>query len=173
MIGIRHRGEALALMGQLQEGIAQMREGTAEDQAVPVRLYLSGTLGHLARAQGKAGRPDEGLTTLAEALALVEETDERHWEAELHRLKGELLMMQGAEDEAEASFLKAVEVARSQQARSWELRATLDLCRMLRQQGRVGEARQVLAEIYGWFTEGFDTPDLREAGALMQELSHR
>jgi DNA-binding SARP family transcriptional activator/predicted ATPase len=171
MTGIRHRGEALAMMGQVEEGIAQMREGMAGDQAETIRLYLSGTLGHLAQAQGKAGHPEEGLTTLAGALAIVEETGERHWEAELYRLRGELLRMQGAEAEAETSFHKAIEVARRQQARSWELRVTASLCRLWQQQGRVDQARQMLAEIYGWFTEGFDTADLREARGLLEELS--
>jgi predicted ATPase len=101
----------------------------------------------------------------------VEETDERHWEAELYRLKGELLLTQGDKTEAEASFHKAIEVARRQQAKSWELRATVSLCRLWRKQGRVDEARQTLAEIYGWFTEGFDTPDLQEAKALLEGLS--
>jgi predicted ATPase/predicted negative regulator of RcsB-dependent stress response len=171
MAGILHRGEALAMMGQLEEGIAQMREGMAEDRTGTIRLYLSGTLGHLAHAQGKTGHPGEGLTTLAEALAIVEETGERYWEAELHRLRGELQVIQGAEAEAEASFHKAIEVARRQQAKSWELRATVSLCRLWQQQGKVGEARRMLAEVYGWFTEGFDTADLREARDLLQELS--
>jgi adenylate cyclase len=171
MTGIRHRGEALALMGQLQEGIAQMREGSAADQAGAIRLYLVGTYGHLARAQGEIGCPEEGLITLARALAVVEETGERHWEAELHRLRGELLLIQRDEAEAEASFLKAIEVARRQQAKSWELRATVSLCRLWRQQGRLDDARQMLSEIYDWFTEGFDTPDLREARNLLVELS--
>ncbi|MFB0534285.1 MAG: AAA family ATPase, partial [Anaerolineae bacterium] len=170
-MGTRFLGEALAMLGQVQEGMAQMREGMAAHQSVGVRLDLSGKLGSLAEAQAKAGQPEEGLTTLAEALALVEETDERHWEAELYRLKGELLLMQGDDAGAEASLQKAVEVARRQQAKSWELRATVSLCRLWQKQGRVDEARQALAEIYGWFTEGFDTPDLQEARALLEELS--
>jgi len=108
----------------------------------------------------------------------VEQTDERHWEAELYRLKGELLLMQGHDAEAEASlhqaescFQHAVEVARRQSAKSWELRATVSLCRLWQVQGRMDEARQMLAEVYGWFTEGFDTPDLQEAKALLEELS--
>jgi predicted ATPase len=99
----------------------------------------------------------------------MEQTDERLWEAELYRLKGELLRAQG--DEAEASLLKAVEVARRQGAKSWELRATVSLCRLWRDRGRVDEARHMLAEIYAWFTEGFDTVDLKEAKALLEELS--
>jgi predicted ATPase len=164
------RGEALAMLGQVQEGIAQMREGMAAYPA-GMRFYSSGPLYFLAEAQAKAGQPEEGLTTLAEAFAFVEETDERHWEAELYRLRAELLLMQGDEAEAEASFHKAIEVARRQQAKSWELRAAIGLARLWQEQGRMDEARQMLAEIYGWFTEGFDTPDLQEARALLEELS--
>jgi len=171
-------GEALTMLGQVQEGMGQMREGMAARQSVGVRLNLPGTLRSLAEAQGEAGHPEEGLTTLAEALALLEQTDERHWEAELYRLRAELLLMQGDGAEAEASFHKAescfqhaVEVARRQQAKSWELRATVSLCRLWQEQGRMDEARQMLAQIYGWFTEGFDTPDLQEARALLEGLS--
>ena len=134
-------------------------------------MYLPGSLCTLAEAQAKAGQPEEGLDTLDEALALVEQTDERHWEAELHRVQGELLLMQGDDAEAEASLHKAIEVARGQSAKSWELRATTSLARLWQEQGRIDEARQMLAEIYGWFTEGFDTPDLQEAKALLDELS--
>jgi predicted ATPase len=169
--GTWHRGEALAMLGQVQEGMAQMREGMAFEQSMGVWCYLSGARGFLAKAQAKAGQPGEGLTTLAEALTLVEETDERHWEAELYRLKGELLLAQGDEAEAEASLQKAIEVARRQQAKSWELRATVSLCRLWQEQGRMDEARQMLAQIYGWFTEGFDTPDLQEARALLAEFA--
>ena len=101
----------------------------------------------------------------------MEQTDERHWEVDIYRLKGELLLLQGDEAGAEASFHKAIEVARRQQAESLELRAAMSLARLWQQQGRMDEARQMLAEIYGWFTEGFDTPDLREAKALLEELS--
>jgi predicted ATPase len=170
-MGTCFRGEALAMLGQVQEGVAQMREGMAAHQSGGLRLYLSRVLGSLAEAQAKAGQPEEGLTTLAKAFAFVEETDERHWEAELYRLQAELLLMQGDDAEAEAGFQKAVEVARRQQAKSWELRATVSLCRLWQQQGRVDEARQMLAEVYGWFTEGFDTPDLQEAKALFEELT--
>jgi predicted ATPase len=148
-----------------------MREGMTAGQTIGVRFDLPGSLCALAEAWAKAGQPGEGLTTLAEAFALVEETDGRYWEAELYRLKGELLLMQGDEAEAEASFLHAVEVARRQSAKSWELRATTSLCRLWQAQGRLDEARQVLAEIYGWFTEGFDTRDLQEAKALLEELA--
>lgn len=169
--GTCFRGGALAMLGQVQEGIAQMREGMAAMQSEGVRCYLPGVLRSLAEAQAKAGHPEEGLTTLAEALALVEQTEGRHWEAELHRLKGELLLMQGDEDGAEASLQKADEVARRQSAKSWELRATTSLCRLWGRQGKREEAHQLLIEIYGWFSEGFDTPDLKEARAVLEELS--
>jgi predicted ATPase/DNA-binding SARP family transcriptional activator len=170
-MGTHFRGEALAMLGQVQEGIAQMHEAMALHMSTGVQLELPGRLGSQAEALAKAGQPGEGLTTLAEGLALVEETDGRDWEAELYRLRAELLLMQGDEVEAEASFHKAIEVARRQSAKSWELRATTSLCRLWQAQGRVDEARQVLAEIYGWFTEGFDTRDLQEAKALLEELS--
>jgi predicted ATPase len=169
--GACYRGEALAELGRVQEGMAQMREGMAARQSIGARCYSSGMLGALAGAQAKAGQPEEGLTTLAEALALVEETDERYCEAELYRLKGESLLAQGDDDGAEASLQKAVEVARRQSAKSWELRATTSLARLWQKQGQTDEARRVLMQIYGWFTEGFDTPDLKEAKALLDELT--
>jgi DNA-binding SARP family transcriptional activator/predicted ATPase len=165
------RGEALALSGQLAEGIAQMREGMAANEAMGTRCYCSGTLRALAQAQAAAGHIEEGLGTVTQALLSVEETEERLWEAELHRLRGELWLMQGARAEAEAALRKAIEVARRQQAKSWELRATVSLGRLLQKQGKREEARQLLAEVYAWFTEGLDTPDLQEAQALLRELS--
>jgi DNA-binding SARP family transcriptional activator len=172
----RSQGEALAMMGDLEEGIAQMQAGLTFRQSE--ECYRSGCFCSLAEAQARAGRPEEGLATLAEALALVEEIDERYYEAELYRMKGELLLLQGEEAEAEASlqhaessFQHAIKVARHQQARSWELRATTSLCRLWHRQGRVSEARRMLSEVYDWFTEGFDTPDLLEARALLEELS--
>jgi predicted ATPase len=119
---------------------------------------------------GRAGQPEEGLAVVSEALALVDRTDERYYEAELYRLKGELLLMRGAEDKAEASYHKAIEVARGQSTKSLELRAATSLSRLWQQQGRRDRARQMLAEVYGWFTEGFDTRDLQEAKALLDEL---
>jgi predicted ATPase len=127
-------------------------------------------LTRLAEAWGKTGRVEEGLRVLADALNVAEVTAERWYEAEQHRIRGGLLLMQGDESAAEASFHRAIEVARRQQARSWELRATTSLCRLWQEQGRREEARQALAEIYGWFTEGFDTGDLIEAKALLEEL---
>jgi predicted ATPase len=171
--GACYWGEALALQGQVQEGMALIREGMAIRQSIGAQCHLTGILGALAEAQAKAGRPKEGLTTLDETLVLVEQTDERLWEADLYRLRAELLLMQGeeAEVEAERQYWQAIEVARRQAAKSWELRATTSLARLWQKLGRTDEAREVLAQIYDWFTEGFDTPDLKDAKALLDELT--
>jgi predicted ATPase len=165
------RGRVLAEQGQMEEGIAQLRQGLAAWETAGTRYRRPTFLAWLAEAYGQAGQAADGLSVLDEALAQVDETDERYYEAELRRLKGDLLLMQGDEAEAEASLQHAIEVARRQSARSWELRATTSLARLWQQQGKRGEARQILAEIYGWFTEGFDTPDLQEARALLDELA--
>jgi predicted ATPase len=166
-----YRGEALFRSGRVLEGIGQMREGLAVRQSRGIRCHVSGILAALAEALVKTGRPEEGLATLVEALALVEETDERYWEADLRRLKGDLLLRQGAEANAEASLHEAIAVAQRQGARSWELRATTSLARLWQKQGKRREARRMLAEVYDWFTEGFDTRDLKEARALLEELA--
>ncbi|MFQ5813233.1 MAG: AAA family ATPase [Anaerolineae bacterium] len=166
------QGWALAVEGKTEEGIAQMRQGLAAWQATGAEIGVPHYLALLAEAYGQAGQAEEGLSALAEALASVDNTGQRSWEADLYRLKGELLLMQAAaEADAEACFRQAIQVARQQDAKSWELRATVSLCRLWQKQGKREEARQLLAEVYGWFTEGFDTPDLREAKALLQEFS--
>jgi predicted ATPase len=164
-------GEALTMLGQLEEGIEQMRKGMTVREALHARVNKSGIFSGLAEAQARAGRLQKALAILAEALALVEETDERYCEAELHRQRGDLLLAQGDESAAEASFLKAIEVAHRQQAKSWELRAAISLCRLWRDQAKSELARQTLAEVYDWFTEGLDTPDLIEARTLLDALS--
>jgi predicted ATPase len=166
-----HLGEALVMLGQFKEGISQLRQGMAASEALGEWCYLTGILRSMAEAQAKAGHPEHALNTLDEAFTRLEGTDERHWEAELNRLRGELLHMQDDQAGAEASFDRAIQVARRQLARSWELRATTSLARLWQEQGRTDEARQVLGEIYAWFTEGFDTPDLKEANALLEELA--
>jgi adenylate cyclase len=166
-----HRAEALAMQGRLQEGIEQMREAMAECVSTDVCVYLPRAHCALAEAKAKGGRPEEALATLAEALELAEETGEMHWEAELHRLRAELLVTLGDGAGAQASFHQAIEVARRQRATSWELRSAIGLARLWQEQGRIDEARQLLAEISGWFTEGHDTPDLQEAAELLDALS--
>jgi adenylate cyclase len=172
-------GWAQAQQGQAKAGIAQIRRALAgwraraESGEDPPRPHL---VALLAEAYGRAGQPERGLLTIGEALAEVERTGERLYEAMLHCIKGEVLLAQGgdgAESQAETCFQRAIGVARQQQARSWELRATTSLCRLWQKQGKQEDAHQGLTEIYGWFTEGFDTPDLREARALLETLSHR
>jgi TOMM system kinase/cyclase fusion protein len=167
------RGWALAEQGQSAEGIAQIRQGIAAWQATGAELQLPYYLALLAEAYGKAGQADEGLRVLAEALTAVHTTGERQHEAELYRLKGEFLLKQDVPDaqEAESCLRQAVDVARQQQAKSLELRAAMSLSRLWQQQGKRAEARQLLEPIYGWFTEGFDTIDLQEARALLEELT--
>jgi tetratricopeptide (TPR) repeat protein len=168
---LHQSGEAMALLGEVEEAITQMHEAMAAAESTDIRLIMVGVLRALGYAQGRAGRPGEGLNTLSQAFTLLEQTNERRWEAELHRVKGDLLHMSGDDAEAEASYRKAIEVAHRQQTKSWELRAATSLCRLLQTQGRGEEALPLLADVYNWFTEGFDTPDLKEAKALLDELS--
>jgi predicted ATPase len=172
VVGTFLRGWALAAQGQAEEGIAQLQQGLAAWRAIGTKLGLPAILLLLAEAYGKAGQVEVGLQTLAEALALVNQTQERVYEAELYRLQGELLLARSAEHyaEAETCFRQALDVARHQQAKSWELRAATSLSRLWQQQGKRAEARELLASIYGWFTEGFDTADLQDARALLHEL---
>ena len=128
----------------------------------------------LAEANGKGGQAEEALNVLGEALAIATKNGERRYEAEIYRLKGELLLASSRAEnrsEAESCFCSAIEIARRQQAKSGELRAVTSLSRLLKKQGKKDEARRMLAEIYGWFTEGFDTADLKDAKAPLEELS--
>jgi predicted ATPase len=167
-------GWALLVQGQEEQGLAQMRQGlTAHDatQAAQWRPYF---LSVLAEGYGQTGATDEGLRLLAEALDAVQHTEEHLWEAELYRLQGELRLQAQANDQshqaAEASLHQALAVARRQQAKSLELRAAISLAQLWQQQGQQADARELLAPIYGWFTEGFETADLQEAKALLEEL---
>jgi predicted ATPase len=169
--GPPERGPGSDVEGHLKEGIGQMREGIAALRAIGAVVTLPSSLASLVQAYGRVGEIGQALDLFDEALELVEENKARCWEAELCRLKGELLLAKGAESQAETSFQRALAVARRQGARSWELRATTSLARLWQGQGRRDQARQVLAAIYGWFTEGFDTPDLKEAKTLLGELS--
>ena len=165
------RGWATAAGGRGEEGIAEMRRSIS-DRMVYGAALTSLMLVALTEACGKHGRAQEGLDWVAKGLATVEQTGHRVTEAELYRLKGELLLIKDPNNaaEAERSLRTAIDVARKQGARLFELRATVSLARLLKQQGETDEARQMLAEIYGWFTEGFDLPDLKEAKALLKEL---
>jgi len=168
-------GWARAMQGCLEEGIAQLRQGLAAWTAIGSKVWRSAFLALLAEAWAKAGQVEEGLTALAEALAAIDTTGERFYEAELYRLKGKCLLQRTVSPtsttEAEACLQHALAVARRQEAKSLELRAAVSLCRLWQQQGKRAEACALLAPLYGWFTEGFDTADLREAKALLDELS--
>ena len=182
------RGWVLALQGEGEEGISQLRQNLAALRALGQEVGMTLRLVMLVDAYRVGGHPEDGLQVLREALEMVEERGERVYEAELYRLKGELILnderrmmdderkiekiadLPDAMIEAEACFLKAIEVARHQEAKSWELRAATSLARLWQQQGKRTEARDLLAPVYEWFTEGFDTPDLKAAKTLLESL---
>jgi predicted ATPase len=159
--------------GQVAEGIARMRQGLVALQATGNEIQRAYSLGLLANAYRQAGHVSEGLAVLDEALAAVDKTGGRWAEAELHLLKGELLMRQTVSNaqQAEICFHQALAVAGRQQAKSLELRAAMGLCRLWQKKGKQQQARELLAEIYGWFTEGFNCSDLCQARELLEELS--
>ena len=167
------QGWALVRQEHDVPGIAQMDQGLAALQGTGARRSWAYYAALLAEAYGNSGAPGEGLRMLADAFEHVQHTGECWWEAELHRLKGELLLSLSADNqaEAEACWHQALAVARRQQAKSLELRAAVSLSRLWQQQGKRAEARELLASIYGWFTEGFDAVDLQEAKALLEALA--
>jgi predicted ATPase len=169
------RGWALAQQGQGKEGIKQINQGMMDYRATGAEINRSYFLTLLAEAYGTIEQPEEGLTVLTEALTLTQadKTGERWCEAELHRLKGELLLQQHADNytEAETCFQHAISIAQNQQTKSWELRAATSLAQLWQQQGKHQEAHDLLAPVYHWFTEGFDTADLKDAKALLDELA--
>jgi predicted ATPase len=165
-------GWALATEGEVAAGMAEMRQGADAERAMGVLLFRPSFLGLLADTCIRADSPTEALTLLAEALAIVDRMDVRWFEGELHRLRGEALLRSGAEvADAEASFRRAIEVARGHGARWWELRAATSLARLWEGRGRRWQARDLLAPVHAEFTEGFDTPDLIEAKALLDALT--
>ena len=147
-----------------------MRSGSAAYRAMGAELWMPQYTALLAEACEIAGQVEEAGTLLDDALQLVERTLERWFAAELNRLKGLLLLRQGRTEAAEDLYRKALSIAQDQEAKLWELRAAASLVRLRRDRGRPAEARDLLAPIYGWFTEGFGTPDLKEAKALLDEL---
>jgi predicted ATPase len=190
------RGWALSEEGDAEQGLLQMRQGLAFWQATGAELVRPHCLAMLAETYGKVGQVEEGLSVLTEALAAVDKTGECAHEAELYRLKGELTRHRASiqnpqsafchlQSEAEACFQKAIEIARKQQAKSLELRAVMSLVRLRQYQAqndeprttphetrnRLNEAHTMLLDVYNWFTEGFDTKDLQEAKALLEELA--
>jgi predicted ATPase len=168
-----YSGWALVKEGKGGEGLVRLRTGLDAYRATGSRVWRSESLGLFADACLETGRIEEGLSAVGEALSEVEETDTRFYESELNRLEGELLLSSEEPDESggEASFRKAIAIARAQQAKSWELKAATSLARLLAHRGRREEAHALLAPIYGWFTEGFDTTDLITAKALLEQLA--
>jgi predicted ATPase len=165
-------GWALFHQGQYEEGLAQMHQGLAAMRAAGTEVARPTFLTLLAEAYGTVAQADKGLSLLAEARTITDQNGQRQLEAELHRLEGELLLHQAEPDapQAEACFQQALDIARQQEAKSWELRAATSLARLWQSQGKRQEAYDLLAPVYGWFTEGFDTADLKEAKALLDTL---
>jgi len=167
------RGNAIAEHGEFAAGIAQMREGIRESRSIGTLFSLVGFFAGLADACAHCGNIDEGLGVIEEGLAMMRTGGEHFSLPEIHRIKGKLLLAGSANgrDSAEAAFAEALSIARAQQAKLLELRASLSLARLWRDQGKVQQARELLAPVYGWFTEGFDTLDLKEAKALLAQLA--
>jgi class 3 adenylate cyclase/predicted ATPase len=167
------RGWSIAEQGRPEEGIAFMREGLAITHAVGADIGRTEKLCRLAEACMKADRLDDALSTVTEARDAVGQQEERYYEPDIHRIRGEVLLRQDHSNirQAEECFRRAIEIARQQSGKSLELRATMSLARLLRDTGRRDEARMMLGDIYNWFTEGFDTADLEDARSLLAELS--
>jgi predicted ATPase len=195
-LGTLLQGQVLAEQGKEKEGLVLVLQGLDAYKATGADYRRPRLFSLLAWIYQRIGQPEEGLAQLATAFSVMTKTEERQWEAELHRLKGELTLQKAsqkakvkaqkskipntqpltpntqaeAEHEAEECFLKAIEVARHQQAKSWELRAATSLARLWQSQGKGKQAHKMLSKLYNWFTEGFDTKDLQEAKALLEEL---
>jgi tetratricopeptide (TPR) repeat protein len=168
--GLIMKGWLMVRAGQADRGLAQLRDGIAAWRGDATAMVTHWLL-LLANALGSLGELRASLDTIEEALALLPETNERWKEAALYLCKAELLLASSARDKAEASFQRALAVARNQQARLWELRAAMALARLCVEQGERRKAQDILAPIYGWFTEGFETPDLQDAKNLLDELA--
>ena len=166
-----NHGIALVHLDRVEEGLDQIREGIELARPTGYDAWLGHHLVCLADAYVAASRPEDALDALTEAETLARETGNRHCESQLLRARGDVALALDRSSEAEARFRDAIDVARAQDAKSWELHAAIRLARLLRGNGRGAEARDLLAPIYGWFAEGFDTADLKEAKALLEELS--
>jgi predicted ATPase len=169
-VGDIMRGWCLSSSGEAKKGISLLEDGLKKYAATGTKLVIPFYLTVLAEAYGAAAQPKEGLNRLADATKLMETTQERWAEAEMHRVRGSLLLSLGEPTAAEESYSQALAVARHQRAKFWELRASIDLGRLWRDQGKRIEAGELLTPIYDWFTEGFDTRVLQDAKALLSEL---
>jgi predicted ATPase len=172
-MGMVYRGWVRVNNGDVGEGISLMREGSAAYRATGAVAWVPYQVDLLAKASEIAGQIEEAVGLLDDSLHIVERTGERWLNAELYRHKGQLLLRQGHAEVAEELYCKALGIAREQEAKLWELRAAVSLARLWSEQGRRAEARDLLASVYDWFTEGFDTQDLKEAKALLDSLDDR
>ena len=168
--GTIYRGWAKVMNGDLAEGISLLRSGSTASRATGAELWMPYYTALLARACVLAGQIEEAVVHLNNAFQTAERTGECWFAAELHRHKGQLLLREGHPKAAEGLYRQALTIAQEQEAKLWELRAATSLAQLRRDQGRRAEARDLLAPIYGWFTEGFDTPDLKNAKALLDAL---
>ncbi len=174
-VGLIQRGWLLAEGGQTEAGLARMQEGLARHREIGAAVLVPAALALVAETQQKLGRPAEGLAAVADGLTAAQQSGQHYWEAELHRLSGALTLQAdpSATEAAESHFLRALEIAGRQRARSLELRAATSLGRLWAARGNVTEALALLSGVYDWFTEGFDTADLTEARSLLEELRER
>ena len=172
-MGIMNQGCVLALTGKASDAVHSITSGITAWRSTGARVFMPLYLSYLTRAYADLGQFDDAWRCIDEAITAVETTQERWWEADVHRIAGEIALLSPKPDaaKAEAYFERALAVARQQQAKSWELRAAMSLARLWRDQGKVQQARELLAPVYGWFTEGFDTRDLKEAKALLDQLA--
>jgi predicted ATPase len=172
-LGTLHKGAGLLLSGRRDAALPLLLDGLKEFRGTGAELRVPYYLSMLGEAYAQAGRFEEALAALTEALAVVDKNDDRFYEAELHRLKGELLLVATANQgvDAEVSFRRAIDIARQQHSKSWELRATVSLARLWQRQGRREEAQAALAAVYSSYTEGFTTPDLIDARTLLRNLA--
>jgi predicted ATPase len=171
-LGMMHQGCILVLTGRASDAVHMITSGIPARRSMGATLSLPLHLSYLARAYAELGQFDDAWRCIGEAMTAVETTKETLYEADIHRMAGEIALLSPEPDaaKAEAHFEHALAVARAQQAKSWELRSATSMARLWRNQGKRIEARDLLAPVYGWFTEGFDTLDLKEAKALLREL---
>jgi predicted ATPase len=171
--GVMNQARVLALTGKASDAIHMFLSGIAASLSTRATLFMPLHLSHLAREYAEVGQFDDAWRCIGEAVTAVETAGERWFEAEVHRISGEIALLSPDRDTAKAEgyFERALRIARQQQAKSWELRAAMSMAQLWRDQGKRNEARDLLAPIYGWFTEGFDTRDLKEAKGLLDALT--
>jgi len=171
--GMMNQGCILALTGKASDAVQTLTSATTAYQSTGATLFMPWYLSDLAMSYAELAQFDEARRCISEAMTAIETSEERWYEAEFNRIAGEIVLRAPEPNaaKAEAYFERALAVARQQQAKSWELRASMSLAHLWRDQGKVPQARELLAPVYGWFTEGFDTRDLKEAKALLEELA--